>query len=246
MAEASTFTFIGNDAFSNNANVTKLFLPLSVEKIGDRAFSGCSRLENVDFKSGENLADESILSEIGNLVFEGDTILHDNALVRLLVEDTDVTKKFSRVGYGIFEGTKVVDPNSDYKIVWRNHVLHTYNNGNRKTFTFNEEYIEGHAFVNLGNNNPADKLTIEITNANVKIASYAFEYLNSSINKIDVTRVPYSNLNNVKQDAFGETGMTIEQSLDVRTSNSTFWLGHFAPYVKNQKITIDGLAFGSN
>lgn len=44
-------TKIGNNAFSFNSKLKKIWIPDGVTEIGERAFSGCTKLQNVDFPS---------------------------------------------------------------------------------------------------------------------------------------------------------------------------------------------------
>jgi hypothetical protein len=46
-------TTIANNAFKNNPYITKLYIPSSVTYIGDRAFYGCSGLNEIIFEDAD-------------------------------------------------------------------------------------------------------------------------------------------------------------------------------------------------
>ena len=82
---------IGEGAFStgdvNGATFEKLYIPASVETIGNRAFGKCSKLETVTF------APESKLKEIGSVAF-----------FNTALESITIPEKVTTIGSGAFEG----------------------------------------------------------------------------------------------------------------------------------------------
>ena len=51
---------IGEGAFQNNTSITEVVLPSSVKKVSDNAFSGCSKLEEIDLSNVEYFATNAL------------------------------------------------------------------------------------------------------------------------------------------------------------------------------------------
>ena len=224
---------IGQEAFARNQVLERLVLPSTLETLHDRAFQACSNLLSVTFDTLQ-----PSLSNLGNFVFRDNKSMTSNEVVRLLMEDNDYTRRFVKVGDGIFMNSGIAnlftaDGNPTNKIVWRDKLLHVFylNMPGFNDLTFNEKEIGGYAFVNAGNNQDVNvKVTLHFSNPNTIIHADAFSYLHTGVNNIYLKT---NNNNSIKLDnvdikAFDDT---IKHQVVVYTNNKINWDAKFKDIV---------------
>ncbi|MCQ2382156.1 MAG: leucine-rich repeat domain-containing protein [Clostridia bacterium] len=231
---------IGDSAFASNSVITSLVLPASLETIEDKAFSACRELSKVGFEESVS----PYLRNLGNFVFDGDEQMKDNEIVRLLVDDgKDGNNRFVNVGNGIFKNTKVtnpyegeVDENGIFKtkIVWRDTLLHVYyRNDNKRDLVFNEKYIAGYAFTNLGDSNDSTvHISIKFSNPDVQIKASAFAYLPTNVNVIYLKPAAIR-VDNVDINAFD---LTVKHSVNVYTNSVRPWHEKYSELINNSNF----------
>lgn len=216
---------IGREAFARNQAIEKLVLPSVLETLHDRAFQSCTSLTNVTFDSSL-----PSLSRLGNFVFRDNQNMTSNDVVRLLTEDNDYTRRFSKVGDGIFMNSGITnlftaDGKPTNKIVWRGKLLHTFylNLDGFNNLTFTENEIAGYAFANVGCSLDSNvKTTLHFINPNTVIHANAFSWLHSGVNNIYLKENNNNSikLDNVDLNAFDNT---IQHSVVVHTNNPITW-----------------------
>ncbi|MCQ2382829.1 MAG: leucine-rich repeat domain-containing protein [Clostridia bacterium] len=217
-------------AFANNSAITNLVLPAAVETLGEGAFQSCIKLYGVTFENGYS----PYLRNIGNSVFRDNYAMKDNAIIRLLTDDgKNGNNRFITVGDGIFRNTSVTSVDGTNKIVWRDTLLHAYYpNGSDTELAFNEKYIAGYAFVNLGSTDSSVQISIDFKNPNVQIKANAFSNLNGSINKIYLNSVVNGkaiDINHVDINAFD----SITHPVDIYVNSRTAWNKKYEELLKN-------------
>lgn len=94
-----TVTQVARGALAGNTSVESLTIPASVQKIGDRAFSSCIRLSEVNFASG------SQLTEIGKAAFAYNG--KDSTTVPATIASLTLPASLQTLGSGAFHGIPV-------------------------------------------------------------------------------------------------------------------------------------------
>ena len=221
---------IGDYAFANNTTVTNLVLPAAAETLGNGAFQSCISLYRVSLEDGYS----PYLRSLGDFVFSEDYTLKDNAIITLLTQDgKNGDNRFISVGNGIFRNTDVESVDGTNKIVWRDTLLHTYYpSGYDKDLVFNEKFIAGYAFVNLGSETDSTvEITIKFSNPNVQIKANAFSNLNPSISTINLKGSSIK-IANVDINAFDDT---LQRSVDVYVDSVSQWTQKYEDLLKKQQ-----------
>ena len=216
-------------AFAGNGAMTNLILPAAVETLANGAFRSCAKLYKVTFETGYS----PYLRNVGDFVFRDDQSMKDNDIIRLLINDgKNGDNRFVSVGNGIFMNTNVTNNDGTNKIVWRDTLLHTYfPSGSDTQLRFNEKYIAGYAFANLGSTDNSVHISIEFYNPNVQIKANAFSNLHDSVNKIYLNRVAI-NINNVDNNAFDN----VTHAVDVYVNSRTAWTKKYEELLKNSSL----------
>lgn len=110
MSEAINLKSIGNDAFHFCENLTDVYLPDSVEMIGDNAFKQCNKLSNIDIQWNnlKSIGDSAFyyINVTGSLNLESVEYIGDSAFAGTNIESIIIGENITAISDILFSGCR--------------------------------------------------------------------------------------------------------------------------------------------